>query len=88
MTNRKAVTPCSIPCTTNSALTATCLIDVGLARVLVLRDEELLRGSSQEGNELRNFLAETVDRLLVHVGLGNQLRKRDCTRLDVSNLQE
>ena len=51
------------------------LLNIILARGLVLGDEVLRGIPGDEVGEFRQFLPEAVDRLLVHVGLGNELRQ-------------
>lgn len=54
-------------------------VDVRLVGSLVLGDEVLLQVwlLDHPVGQLDDLLAEMADRLLVHVGLGNELRERD-----------
>ena len=56
------------------------LVDVGLTWAFVDRREERgdLRLLGQPRGYAAKFLAKTIDRLRVHVGLRNELRHRDC----------
>ena len=52
------------------------LLNVGLAGRLVLVHEVLNCVAAEPVGDLGELLAETVDRLLVHGGLGDQVRER------------
>jgi hypothetical protein len=52
-------------------------LDIFRVRGLVLGDKVLARIPGQPACELGNFLPQTVDRLLIHVCLGDKLRQRD-----------
>jgi hypothetical protein len=53
------------------------LLNVFCAGSLVLADKIVESISSEPVGQLGEFLTKTIDRLVIHVGLGNQLRKRD-----------
>lgn len=62
-------------------LDTTSLLNILLAWCLVFGIEVLAGVSDQEVGDLRKFLTEAVDRLQIHIGLGNQLWERDCIML-------
>lgn len=50
-------------------------VDVFLGRCLVLVDEVLGRILTEPSGHLGELFPQTVDRLLIHVGLGEELRQ-------------
>jgi len=74
------LTPFSIPCNQETHLNGTSLFDILLTGSLVLADEVCSSISSEPIGQLWEFLAKTIDWLVIHVGLSNQLRKRDLGR--------
>ena len=59
----------------------TCLVDVILAGGLVLSNEVLCGIPGNEVGKFCDFFSKPIDGLLVHVGLSNELRQRDCATL-------
>ena len=70
----------SMPVQTDAS-NSTCLLNIILTWGFVFGTEILAGVPDQVVGDLREFLAETVDRLQVHVGLGDQLGKRDFVKL-------
>ena len=72
-------TPFSTHATQTHSLDTTGFLNILLTWSLVF-GIEISRGvPNQEVGDLRKFLFEALDRLHIHVGLGDQLRERDCT---------
>lgn len=60
-------------------------IDVLLGRSFIFADKVVLGVLAEPDRELGELLAQTRDRLLVHSGLGNELRQRYCGMVSVKS---
>ena len=86
-TAKVIVTPSSCPCISKTPLNTTSLVDIVLTRGLVLANEVSGCIPRNPVCDLGELLPKTIDRLLIHVGLCNELWKRDYTRLGRSGLK-
>ena len=62
----------------SSKLLLACALNIFSRRLFVLGTEELGAVAAEPGAELGQLFFEAGDRLLVHVGLGDDLRHVDC----------
>lgn len=67
---------------------AACLLDVCCTSGLVLAGKEAGRVLAQPLGQLGQFLAQPVDRLLIHVGLRDKFGHVDCEREERSELSK
>ena len=73
--------PLGLLCNQDPGSGASSLIDVFLAWRLVLADKVLGDMFAEPSGELHQLLTQPVHRLLVHIGLRNKLRQRNCSLL-------